>query len=59
MAVLYIAMVTGGFALTNYGFHAASQKAGAASLFGSVLMAIGLAVTFGGLLLWLVPGFFR
>jgi hypothetical protein len=59
VTILYFAMVVGGFALTNYGFHAASQKAGAGSLFGSVLMAIGLGLTFGGLLLWLVPGFFR
>jgi hypothetical protein len=59
VAILYFAMVAGGFALTNYGFHAASQKAGAGSLFGSVLMAIGLGMTFAGLLLWLVPGFFR
>ena len=58
MLVLYTLMVLAGFALTNYGFYAASQKAGASSLFGALVMTIGLAVTFGGLLLALVPRFF-
>jgi hypothetical protein len=51
-------LVLAGFGLTNYGFHAATRKSGAASLFGSLLMAVGIAVTFWGLLHGLVPGFF-
>ena len=58
MGFVDLLLVLAGFGLTNYGFHAASQKAGAASLFGSLLMAIGLAVTFWALLHGLVPGFF-
>lgn len=58
MQVVYALMVLGGFALTNYGFYAASQKAGASSLFGALVMSLGIAVTFGGLLLALVPRFF-
>jgi hypothetical protein len=56
--VLYFLLVLVGFALTNYGFYAASRKAGAASLFGALVMALGLGATFGGLLLGLVPNFF-
>ncbi len=58
MSVLYFLMIVAGFLLTNYGFYAASRKAGLSSLFGALLMAIGLATTFGGLLLGLVPRFF-
>jgi hypothetical protein len=55
---IYFLMVAGGFALTNYGFAAVSRTHGAGSLFGALLMMAGIAVTFIGLLYWLVPGFF-
>ena len=58
MGFLDLLLVLAGFGLTNYGFYAASRKAGAASLFGSLLIAVGLAVTFWALLHGLVPGFF-
>ena len=58
MSLIYFLLVLGGFALTNYGFYSASRKAGLSSLFGALMMAIGLAATFGGLLLSLVPRFF-
>ena len=58
MSIFYFLMVAGGFALTNYGFSAASRTRGASSLFGAAAMMAGIALTFGGLLLWLVPGFF-
>lgn len=59
MSALYVLMVLAGFGLTNYGFYAATRRTGAASLLGAVVMAAGIAATFAGLLLWLVPGFFR
>ena len=58
MGILDFLLVLAGFGLTNYGFSAANRKAGAASLFGSLLIAVGLAVTFWALLHGLVPGFF-
>ena len=58
MGILYFLMTAAGFALSTYGFASASQKAGMASLFGALVMAIGIALTFGGLLLGLVPHFF-
>jgi hypothetical protein len=58
VSIFHFLMVAGGFALTNYGFFAASGSRGASSLLGATAMLAGLALTFGGLLLWLVPGFF-
>jgi hypothetical protein len=58
VSVFYFLMVAGGFALTNYGFFSASRSRGASSLLGAAAMMAGIALTFGGLLLWLVPGFF-
>ena len=58
MSVFYFLMVAAGFALANYGFFSASRSRGASSLFGAAAMMAGIALTFGGLLLWLVPGFF-
>jgi UPF0716 family protein affecting phage T7 exclusion len=58
VSVFYFLMVASGFAMTNYGFFAASRSRGASSLLGAATMMAGIALTFGGLLLWLVPGFF-
>ncbi len=58
MGFLDLLLVLAGFGLTNYGFQAANRKAGAGSLYGSLLMAVGIAVTFWSLLHGLVPGFF-
>ena len=58
MSIFYFFMVAAGFALTNYGFFEASGHRGASSLLGAATMMAGIALTFGGLLLWLVPGFF-
>jgi len=58
VSVFYFLMVAAGFALANYGFFSASRSRGASSLFGAAAMMAGIALTFGGLLLWLVPGFF-
>jgi hypothetical protein len=59
MGLLSFLMVAAGAALTYYGFASAGRSAGSKSLGGALVMAVGLASTFGGLLLGLVPGFFR
>jgi len=55
---IYFLLVVAGVALTVHGFGSAGRAKGAASLLGALLMIAGTALTFGGLLLWLVPGFF-
>ncbi|MFN0151056.1 MAG: hypothetical protein ACKVU1_10185 [bacterium] len=57
MGFFYFLLVVAGCALTIYGFGAAGKAKGASSLIGAILMIAGTAMTFGGLVLWLVPGF--
>ncbi len=57
MGFFYFLLVVAGCALTIFGFGSAGSSKGASSLIGALLMIAGTALTFGGLLLWLVPGF--
>ncbi len=61
MQVLYLLSIVAGFVLMILGFRSFTVEARATPrgrMFGAVELLAGLVLTFGGILLYNVPGFF-
>lgn len=56
--MLYFLAIASGFVLTNLGFWMNNEKESSVAHWGLLIMMAGLGLTFGGILLFCVPGFF-
>ena len=56
--MIYFLAIASGFVLTNLGFWMNNEKAAPSATWGLWVMMLGLGLTFGGILLSCVPGFF-
>ena len=59
MGILYFLAIAIGFVLINYGFWATNEKKFPDDILGALMMFFGFILTFGGILLYCVPDFFK
>jgi len=59
MTVLYVAMIAAGVAAIGWGLSASHRLPGVKGALAALLVLVGVIFTLWGVLLFIVPGFFR